>query len=347
MGSREYVFKRSHLVKPLTQKKIAEIAGVSQPTVSRILSGGAGVDEDVRERVMEIVNQNGYQPHAMARGLRTHRSDTLCLAVRRGRKGFAKDPFYAELILAVMDTAAQNGYHLSVCSSRTAGGERLFYDALFRSNRVDGLIILESLEHDERIERLREHRFPFVLVGRYDNSPDLFTVNNDNVGGMRTLVRYLFERGRRKIGFINGLPDLTVCQDRLLGYRKGLEDVGLAYDPALVCEADFGEPGGRRAAQRMLKESPDAIIALDDIIGLGALAAVKQSGRRVPEDVALAGFNDSLFCPHTEPSLTSMRLNVQELGRQAAEMLIARTKDSTLAPRQVLIPCEIVERGST
>ncbi len=262
------------------------------------------------------------------------------------QKRFSKDPFYAELILAVMDTAAQNGYHLSVCSSRTAGGERLFYDALFRSNRVDGLIILESLEHDERIERLREHRFPFVLVGRYDNSPDLFTVNNDNVGGMRTLVRYLFERGRRKIGFINGLPDLTVCQDRLLGYRKGLEDVGLPMI-RLGFRSGIRRTGGRRAAQRLLKESPDAIIALDDIIGLGALAAVKHAGRRVPEDVALAGFNDSLFCPHTEPSLTSVRLNVQELGRQAAEMLIARTKDSAMAPRQVLIPCEIVERGST
>jgi DNA-binding LacI/PurR family transcriptional regulator len=330
----------------LTQKEIAKLAQVSQLTVSRVLGGDTGVDAQARERVMESVHQNGYQPHAQARSLRTSRSDTLGLAVRRTRRGFSKEPFYAELITSVMDRAALQGFHLSVSASRTADGERSFYDSLFNSRRVDGLIILESMEHDERIERLREHHFPFVLIGRYDGSRDLFTVNNDNVGGAEMAARYLLGRGRRRIGYISGAPELTVSQDRLLGYRRALEEAGIAFDPRLVEEADFGEQGGRQAALRLLGQSPDAILALDDLIGLGALAALKEQGLRVPDDVALIGFNDSVFCPHTDPPLTSVRVNVEEIGERAADMLIARIKDADLPPRQVLVPCELVERAS-
>ncbi len=333
-------------MKPLTQKKIAELARVSQPTVSRVLGGDAGVDTDSRERILAIVKEYGYQPHAQARGLRTSRSDTIGLAVRRTRRDFAKDPFYAELIASVMDRAAQRGYHLSVSASRTAGGERLFYDSLFNSNRVDGLLILESMEHDERIERLRAADFPFVLIGRYDGSADLFSVNNDNVGGARMLTEFMLSRGRRRIGFINGPRDLTVSQDRLQGYCQAHEAAGIRMDPSLVLETDFGESGGRSAADRLLASRPDAIIAIDDLIGLGALATLKEAGLSVPGDVALAGFNDSLFCPHTDPPLTSVRINVDEIGAKAADLLIARIEDSKMAPRQVIVPCEIVERAS-
>jgi DNA-binding LacI/PurR family transcriptional regulator len=340
----EYVFKRE--LSTLTQRKIAELANVSQPTVSRILGGDMSVDPETRERVLDIVRRHGYQPHAQARGLRTHRTDTIGLAVRRGRKDFAKDPFYAELITAVMDLATQHGFHLSLSSSRTSGGERLFYDSLFRSNRIDGLLILESHEHDERIERLRAHGFPFVLIGRYDGSEDIFTVNNDNVGGARELTRYLIEKGHRRIGFITGPADLTVCQDRLTGYTEALESAGIEPDPALVAEADFGEQGGRRAALKLLEAKPTAIVALDDLICLGALAAVKGAGLRSPDDIALAGFNDSQFCPHTDPPLTSVRLNVTELGERAAELLISRIRNPKMEPVHVLVPCEIVRRES-
>ncbi|HEY3266801.1 MAG TPA: LacI family DNA-binding transcriptional regulator [Armatimonadota bacterium] len=334
-------------MKPLTQKRIAELANVSQPTVSRVLGGDTGVDPAARDRILEIVKENGYQPHAQARGLRTQKSDTIGLAVRRTRKDFARDPFYAELMAAVMDRAAAHGYHLSVSASRSAEGERLFYDSLFISNRIDGLIILESLEHDERIERLREHDFPFVLIGRYDGSRDVFSVNNDNVGGARLATRHLIDSGRKRIAYISGPPDLTVSQDRLTGYRLALEDAGLPYEASMVAVADFGEQGGRAAARRILAQKPDAIVAIDDLIGLGALATLKERGVRVPDDVALVGFNDSLFCPHTDPPLTSVRVNVNEIGARAAEVLIARIEDSELAPMQILVPCDLMVRASS
>lgn len=334
-------------MKSLTQKKIAELAQVSQPTVSRVLCGDAGVDPQSRARIMEIVEKRGYQPHAQARGLRTQRSDTIGLAVRRTRKDFAKDPFYAELITAVMDRTAMQGYHLSVSASRSADGERLFYDSLFASNRVDGLIILESLEHDERIERLREHEFPFVLIGRYDGSTDICSVNNDNVGGAAMVVEHLLQRGRTRIGYVSGPRDLTVSQDRLLGYRRALQDAGIRYERELVVEADFGEQGGRSAAMRLLEEKPDAIVAIDDLIGLGALASIRESGLRVPEDVAMVGFNDSLFCPHTDPPLSSVRVNVNEIGATAADILIQHIEHPDTPPVQVLVPCELVVRASS
>lgn len=331
---------------PLTQKQIAELARVSQPTVSRVLGGDTGVDGDSRERVLAIVHRYGYQPHAQARGLRTRKSDTIGLAVRRTRADFAKDPFYAELIAAVMERTAQRGYHLSVTASRTADGERLFYDSLFNSSRVDGLLILENMERDDRIERLRAASFPFVLIGRYDGSEDLFTVNNDNVGGARMLTEHVLRRGRRRIGFINGPGELTVSQDRLAGYRLALESAGVEYRPELVVEAGFGESAGRSAAAQLIAKKPDALLAIDDLIALGALAALKEMGRTVPDDVALAGFNDSVFCPHTDPPLTSVRINVDEIGSRAADLLIARIEDVSLPPRKITVTCAIVERAS-
>jgi DNA-binding LacI/PurR family transcriptional regulator len=334
-------------MKALTQKRIAELAEVSQPTVSRILGGDTGVDPAIRDRVLELVREHGYQPHAQARGLRTRRTDTIGLAVRRGRPDFAKDPFYAELITAVMDRTTAHGFQLSISASRTADGERLFYDSLFRSSRVDGLLILESYVYDERIERLREHNFPFVLIGRYDGSSDIFSVNNDNVGGAQALMRHLLERGHRRVGFICGPADLAVSQDRLHGYCAALNEAGIPFNPHLVAEADFGEQGGSQAAQALLEHKPSAIMAFDDLIALGALSEIKKTGLRVPQDIALCAFNDSLFCPHTDPPLTSMRLNVQQLGTHAADLLIARIKDAKMKPKQVLVPCELVERGST
>lgn len=334
-------------MRALTQKKIAELAQVSQPTVSRVLGGDSGVDPGARARIMDIVKRHGYQPHAQARGLRTQKSDTIGLAVRRTRQDFAKDPFYAELITAVMDRAALQGYHLSISASRSADGERLFYDTLFASRRIDGLIILESLEHDERIERLRDHDFPFVLIGRYDGSPDMFTVNNDNVGGSASVVRHLLARGRKRIGFISGPRDLTVCQDRQIGYKQALESAGIRYDRSLVAEADFGEQGGRGAALRLLEHKPDAIVAIDDLIGLGALATIKECGLRVPDDVALVGFNDSLFCPHTDPPLSSVSVNVNEIGSRAADLLIQRIEHQETVPVQIFVPCELVARASS
>jgi DNA-binding LacI/PurR family transcriptional regulator len=160
------------------------------------------------------------------------------------------------------------------------------------------------------------------------------------------ITSYLLGRGRRRIGLINGPHDLTVSQDRLQGYCQALREAGIEYVPELVEEADFGESGGRLAARRLLRHRPDAIIAIDDLIGLGALATIKEMGLRVPGDVALAGFNDSLFCPHTDPPLTSVRINVNEIGARAADLLIARIENRDVAPEQILVPCEIVERAS-
>jgi DNA-binding LacI/PurR family transcriptional regulator len=149
------------------------------------------------------------------------------------------------------------------------------------------------------------------------------------------------------VGFITGPADLTVCQDRLRGYREALRAAGIQPESSLVAEADFGEQGGRRAALKLLEAKPTAIVALDDLLCLGALAAVKGAGLKVPHDIALAGFNDSLFCPHTDPPLTSVRLNVTELGERAAELLINRVRNPRLEPVHVLVPCEIVRREST
>jgi DNA-binding LacI/PurR family transcriptional regulator len=332
----------------LKQVEIARLAGVSQATVSRVLKGDPQVNAEMRERVLAVVQQLGYVPDARAQSLRSQRTRLLGLVIHRDPDALAGDPFFSALIAMIVEQAGRYDYHLCVDTARTARSQRAIYEELLRTRRVDGLILVESETHDRRIERLSREGFPFVLIGRYEPEDAVCTVDNDNISAAHMATDYLLRMGRRRIAYIGGPVELTVTRDRLRGYRDALEAHGIGYDPHRVMFAEFNAHSAASATIDLLSQSPppDAILALDDMLAIAAMRTAKQHGYRVPEDLAVVGFNDSPLCEYVEPRLTSVAVEIPALARRATEMLIGLVEGREPNPKRQIAPARLVKRDS-
>lgn len=332
----------------LKQAEIAKIAGVSQATVSRVLKGDPQVNNEMRERVLAVVQQMGYVPDARAQSLRSQRTRLLGLVIHRAPYALAGDPFFSTLIAMIVEQAGKHDYHLCVDTARTDRSQRAIYEELLRTRRVDGLILVESETHDRRIERLSQEGFPFVLIGHYEPEDVVYSVDNDNIRAAFMATEYLLSSGRQRVAYLGGPAGLTVTRDRLQGYKQALEAHGVSYDPHRVVFADFNARSAASATTELLSQSPapDAILALDDMLAITAMRTVKQHGYCVPDDIALIGFNDSPLCEYVEPRLTSISVEIPVLARAATEMLIGQVEGCEPTPKRQIVPARLVKRVS-
>lgn len=332
----------------LKQVEIARLAGVSQATVSRVLKGDPQVNEAMRERVLAVVQELGYVPDARAQSLRSQRTRLLGLVIHRAPEALAGDPFFSTLIATIVEQAAKHEYHLCVDTARTARTQRAIYEELLRTRRVDGLILVESESHDKRIVRLSREGFPFVLIGRYEPEDAIASVDNDNIGAAFMATDYLIRSGRRRVAYIGGPAGLTVTRDRLQGYKRALEAHGIDYDASLIAFAEFNSRSMASAMTDLLSlpTPPDAVLALDDLIAVSAMREAKRQGRRVPDDIAFIGFNDSPICQYVEPSLTSIAVEIPQLARRATEMLVELVEGRAPMPKRQIVPARLVKRES-
>lgn len=333
----------------LTQEQIAKLSQVSQATVSRVLPGDPRVNEELRQRVLAVVKKHGYVPDARAQSLRSQRTGTLGLVVHRSPKQLARDPFFSALIAAIIEFAGEEGYHLCVDAARALQSRRAIYEELLRTRRVDGLILVEPQTQDERMPRLLEEGFPFVLIGRYEPTDAVYSVDNDNVGAGQLATEHLIRQGHRRIAYIGGPRGLFVCEDRYQGYRKALEEAGLDYAPEMVGWGDFSEAHGYRWMNRLLDlpQPPTAVVAVDDLVAIGALRAAKERGVAVPQQMAIIGFNDTPFCQYVDPPLSSVAVEIRTLAQIATRVLIDLIEDRQPCQRRHIVPCRLVERAST
>ncbi len=332
----------------LTQDQIARLSQVSQATVSRVLRGDPRVNEELRQRVLAVIEKHGYVPDARAQSLRSQRTGLLGLVVHRSPKQLARDPFFSALIAAIIEFAGKAGYHLCVDAARAVQSRRAIYEDLLRTRRVDGLILVEPQTQDERMPRLLEEGFPFVLIGRYEPTDAVYSVDNDNVGAGRLATEHLLRKGHRRIAYIGGPRGLFVCEDRYKGYRQALEEAGVCGEPELVAWGDFSEEHGYRAMSRMLSlpEPPTAVVAVDDVVAMGALRAGKDRGILIGERLAVIGFNDSPFCQYMDPPLSSVAVDIRALAQIATDVLIRLIEGREVAQRRYIVPCHLVERAS-
>jgi|FaiFalFF_MnMetaG_3_1042247.scaffolds.fasta_scaffold01644_5 DNA-binding LacI/PurR family transcriptional regulator len=347
---------RTKRVSEVRQREIAQLARVSQATVSRVLNNDPQVNEELRQRVLSVMDALGYVPDARAQSLRAQRTRLLGLVIHRAPSALAYDPFFSALIASIIDQAGRQGYHLCVDAARTVRGQRAIYEELLRTRRVDGLILVESEARDERIARLTAEGFPFVLIGRYERGvrrkhmpqEEPCSVDNDNVGAARMATLYLIEQGCRHIGYIGGPAGLTVTRDRLRGYREAIERCGIPYDPRWVMFTEFSEQGGARAMAELLREAPppDAVLALDDVLAIGAMREAQRHGLRIPEQLKVVGFNDTPLCAFVEPSLTSVAIDIAGLARAATQRLIDLIEGRAVEPRRLIVPARLVPRES-
>ncbi len=332
-----------------TQREIARMSRVSQATVSRVLNNDPRVNEEARERVLAIVQEQDYAPNFQAQSLRVQRSGTLGLVVHRAPDALSQDPFFSPLVVAILQISNERGYHLCVDTARTMRSQRTIHEELLRTRRVDGLILVESRDFDERIARLVAGGFPFVLIGRYGDGTRVLSVDNDNVAAGRMVTEKLLADGHKHIAYIGGPLGVNVSEDRKTGYKAALSAAGLPGDNRLIVHGDFSSEGGQIAMRRLLANVPevDAVIAVDDLTAAGAMRLARNRGVSVPEQIAFVGFNDSTFCSHLDTPLSSVCINIGELARQATNMLIDLIEQQPVDNHRRIVDSRLIERLST
>ena len=330
-----------------TLEQVAALAGVSRSTVSRVVNGSPKVSPAVRAQVERAVAKLGYVPNRAARSLVTRRAGSVALVVSEPHARFFSEPFFAGMVRGVSAALAETGVQLLLLIAHDLP-DRDRLERYVIGGHVDG-VLLASLHGDDPLPGTLERAgVPAVLVGRPAGAGPASYVDADNRGGARQAVDHLTRRGRRRIATIAGPQNMGVGQDRLDGWRDGLRAAGLATDDDLVEAGDFTEEGGAAAMDRLLRRPGrpvDAVFAASDLMAAGALRALRAAGRRVPEDVAVVGFEDSAVARYTQPPLTTVRQPIEEMGRQATRLLLAKVAGET-AGMHLILDVELVVRAS-
>ncbi|MFE5207756.1 LacI family DNA-binding transcriptional regulator [Streptomyces sp. NPDC056600] len=334
--------------RPPTIKTVAARAGVGRTTVSRVLNGSELVSADARERVLRAIKELNYVPNSVARGLVTSRTEAVALVIPESESRLGSEPFFAALIRGVSGVLTETRTQLQLVLVRDQL-ERDQLTASIATRRVDG-VLLVSVRAQERVAAMMEEMgLPTVLAGRRGEDERLSHVTSDNIGGATAAVEHLLRGGRDRVATITGDLDMDVGRSRLAGWRRAHELAGRRADESLVEPGDFSEEGGRRAMRSLLERAPDldAVFAASDLMAVGALAELRDQGRRVPQDVAVVGFEDSVLARHTNPPLSTVRQPVEEVGRMMARILLAEIADAGARRQQVTLPTELVVRESS
>jgi LacI family transcriptional regulator len=326
---------------PVTIEEVAQLAGVSPSTVSRILNGTATVSGAKQQAVADAIAQLGFVPNPMARGLATGRTLSIGVVTQA-----IDSPFYAVALRGIEDELDKAGYSpLFVSGHWDATQEARCIDVL-RSRRVDGLIVLTGRLSDASLRNVAKS-LPVVVTGRKLKAPGLYALDFDNIQGSRLATEHLLGLGHRRIAFIAGDPLHPDAKARERGYREALEAAGVAFDPSLVVQGAYQEEGGRLAVEQLLtaKRRFSALFSANDQMALGALLSLHRHGLRVPQDVSVVGFDDLQVSMYVSPPLTTVRQPVQDLGRLAAQAVLALLQGRT--PTAVLPSPVLVVRDST
>ncbi|PAP77127.1 LacI family DNA-binding transcriptional regulator [Rubrivirga marina] len=327
-----------------TIRDVAQRAGVSISTVSRVLNNSAAVDEAKRQRVQEAAKALGYSPNPAALSLLGQSTGGIGVLLP-----YIAGDFFSEFLHGIDRLTSDNGYFLVVSSShRNVKEFRAVIQGLNR--RVDGLIVMSTEVPAQTVCGWLPPNLPIVFVNTEVDRDDIEAVNFDNRGGAYRLTEHLLEQGHRRIGFVKG-PDASCdADDRLEGFRAALRDHGVEPNPALEVAGDFTLEAGQSAVPAFLAldPRPTAIFAANDLSAYGVVSALRDAGLDVPGDVAVAGFDDIQLSRFSSPTLTTVHAPVREMGQSAIERLLAQIKGAGGRDREaVTLDTEVVVREST
>lgn len=332
----------------VTLKDIAEAVGKSVAAVSRALNDYDDISEETRQYVKRVAREMGYSPNLMARRLQKRTTDTLgfILPVLSPRDA---DPYFSELLAGIASEATRHSFDLLVSTCAPGPDETLAYRRLISSHRIDGMIVARPRQTDARIDLLLEKQFPFVVIGSCSNRGDFPVVTDDTAAGAMLLVEHLSLQRREGIALINTPPGLVFSANFLAGFRQAMENAGLPIDPDLQEESEVSQKEGYRAAQILLSKpkAPAAIIAADDVVALGVMAAAQDQGFEIGNDLAVTGYGDILLAQYSQPPLTTVHRPTYSLGQQACSMLISLLKEEALENNYVVFKPSLVIRQSS
>ena len=328
-----------------TLEEVAAHAGLSRATVSRVVNGSPRVSPEAKLAVERSIAALSYVPNRAARTLVTKRTDSVAVVIAERETRLFADPVLAGMVAGIAEELANTDYMFVLL---TAQGDEDRIARYVRNRHADGAILISLHGDDPLLGLLEQQHMPAVLSGRPLGSHAIPYVDSDNVGGAREATEYLLARGCKRVVAIAGPSEMCAGIDRLEGFRQGLRAGARRHWRELVATGNFTAESGEAAMTELLERVPDldGVFAANDLMAAGALRVLKAAGRRVPDDVALVGFDDSITARHTDPPLTSMRQSIEDLGRNMAKLLLVQLQPGGAEPAPVILPTELIVRES-
>jgi len=327
-----------------TLEMVARVAGVSRATVSRVVNGSTTVRDDIADAVRSAIAELGYVPNRAARSLASQQSQAIALVVPEDVTRFFGDVYFASIVGGIHSRLEQSDYVLNLMvASQDPHAKIMRY---LSGGAVDGIVVVSHHSNDLGLQRVGHH-VPIVFGGR-SGIPGLnsYVVDVDNVAGAATATRHLIERGCRRIATITGPTSMQSSLDRIAGWRQAIANAGLTPGPQ--ADGDFTVLGGARAMREILEADPsiDGLFVASDLMTTGAMPVLLERGRRIPEDVAVVGYDDSPAALECAVPLTTIAQPSQLMGREMADILVSVLAGNTHRSRMTIMPTRLVVRQS-
>jgi LacI family transcriptional regulator len=324
-------------------RDVANLAGVSTATVSRVLNNQSHISEGTRSKVISAIEQLDYQLNRVARQLRLERTQILGLIISD-----IANPFFTSVVRGIEDAAYEHGYSLLLCNSDEHLAKEELYIRILLGEKVAGVIISPTDENSTAARALIESRVPVVAMDRRLRHLDVDTVIVDNAQGAYDAVAHLIGLGHSRIALIGGPIQITTARERQEGYKQALQDHGLQTDETLIRRGDFKQESGYVAATELLAldDPPTAIFAANNLMTLGALNAIHEQRLNIPTDVAIVGFDDMPWAPSLDPPLTTISQPTYDMGRTTAELLLSKIAESARDTMEIKLQPSLIVRKS-
>jgi len=332
-----------------TIKDIAKVAGVSASTVSRVVNDSPLISEETKIKVRKVMKDMNYTQNIIAKQLATQNSFNIGFLINSNSKECFMDPFFYEMVGGIQSVVSAKGYELSICNINYMEANDNFINKFIRSKKVDGLIIHVSIINKKVVAKLNALDFPYVVIGQPGESLDVSWVDIDNTKAGEMAVKHLFHEGYRKIAFIGGTSDESVSFNRRKGYLKALNDLNIEINHDYIKESMGTQEDGYSIMKELLhlEMPPDAIIGINNYLSFGALTAIKEENKIIAKEVGLVTFDDHPLAPYTSPTLTSLNINIKELGVFAGDMLMDLISKKVKGKKATILSPELSVRESS
>lgn len=327
-----------------TIRQVATTARVSPATVSRVLNGNPDVRPELRARVLEAVGELGYRPNGAARSLRTRAALVLGIIISD-----ITNPFFTAMVRGVEDVAQQAGYSVLLANADEDLAKEARYLEVAVAEQLAGVVLSPASSRHTRLDPLVQRGIPVVTIDRRlrDGPSDGVMINNRAVA--RQATAHLLEQGCERIAFVAGPSATSTARDRRAGYTAALRAAGREVDPSLIVSADYRMEGGYEAARALLSSAdrPDGLLVSNNLMTVGALDAIRESGLRMPDELAFVGFDEVSWALGRRAGISAVRQPTYDIGHRAARLLLARIRGERHDPRQVVLAAELIVRGSS
>jgi LacI family transcriptional regulator len=331
-------------MKKVTMLDIATKAGVSKATVSMVLSKrDQSISEETKKKILRLAEELNYIPNSLARGLSTKKTGTIGIILPD-----ITNPFFSSIARAIEDGANSLGYNVIFCNTDNEIDKEVEYIKLLISKIVDGVIFIAGGESSSSVEMLKGNNIPFVLVDRYiDNYKDEYGVYLLNEKGVIKGIEYLYNKGNRKIVFVQGRENIAVSNERLKGYKYAMNKYGI-YDEKLIFKGNFNIEGGIKATEEILNklDKVDAIFYSNDIMALGGMKVLLRKGFKIPEDIRIMGFDNIDISQIFEPELTTIGQPIYQMGKESCKLLINIINEVDIKQKETYFETELIIRGT-